>query len=142
MASLSRRIARSISFSRGKGKLTHTDRTFISPNVDPSRTKNNIVLVNKNLSDAYTEIFGEAHAAYNAKQKRKDRKISDYFCKLFGVSADDKSATEVLTNPNKQQSFYEWVIGVGTAYDTGIVVSLFLSKIFLLCYGNTSQFFE
>lgn len=113
--------ARSISFSRGKGKLTHTDRTFISPNVDQSRTAQNIVLINQNLSEAYAKIFGEAQANFNVKQKRKDRRIDDYFCKLFGVAADDKTATEVLTNTNKQQSFYEWVVGVGGAYDTGLV---------------------
>ena len=113
--------ARSISFSRGKGKLTHTDRTFISPNVDPERTKDNVVLVNETLSEAYDKVFGEAQAEYNAKQKRKDRKIDDYFCKLFGVSADDKTATEVLKNDNKQQSFYEWVVGVGSSYDTALV---------------------
>ena len=114
-------IKRSISFSRGKGKLTHNDRTFVSPNVDPDRTKDNIIITNESLTEAYDKIFGAAQAAYNAKQKRKDRKIYDYFRKLFGVSADDKTATEVIHNKNDQQSFYEWVVGVGNAYDTGIV---------------------
>ena len=112
---------RSMSFSRGKGLLKHTDRTYTAPNVDPERTEKNIVLVNQSLSKAYDEIFGESQAAYNAKQKRKDRKIDDYFRKLFGVSADDETASAVLINPNKQQSFYEWVLGIGGAYDTAIV---------------------
>lgn len=114
-------MERSISFSRGKGKLTHNDRTFISPNVDPTRTQNNIIIVNRSLGEAYEEVFGKAQAAYNEKQKRKDRRIDDYFTKLFGVSADSSEATEVIRNDNKQQSFYEWVIGVGSAYDTALV---------------------
>lgn len=113
--------ARSISFSRGKGKLTHTDRTLIADNVDKDRMKNNVILVNESLSEAYDKIFGEAQAKYNAKQKRKDRKIDDYFSKLFGVSADSKEADVVIHNKNNQQSFYEWVVGVGGSYDTALV---------------------
>ncbi len=112
---------RSISFSRGKGKYTHTNREMISDNVDRDRIQNNIIIKSQSLSEAYTEIFGKSQTEFNEKQKRKDRKIDDYFCKLFGVSADSKEATEVIKNDNKQQSFYEWVIGVGSAYDTALV---------------------
>lgn len=44
---------------------------------------------------AYDELFGEAVAEYNAKQKRKDRKIDDYF---YHVSDSSKShlATELI----------------------------------------------
>lgn len=112
---------RSISFSRGKGKYTHTNREIISDNVDRDRIQNNIIIKSQSLSEAYTEIFGKSQTEFNEKQKRKDRKIDDYFCKLFGVSADSKEATVVIKNDNKQQSFYEWVIGVGGAYDTALV---------------------
>lgn len=112
---------RSISFSRGKGKYTHTNREIISDNVDRDRIQNNIIIKSQSLSEAYTEIFGKSQTEFNEKQKRKDRKIDDYFCKLFGVSSDSKEATEVIKNDNKQQSFYEWVIGVGGAYDTALV---------------------
>lgn len=113
-------IKRSLSYSQGGGYLPHTDRTIQPSNADPDRTKNNIVLVNESLSEAYEKIFGEAQAEYNAKQKRSDRKIDDYFCKLFGVSANDKSAKAILQNDNKQKSFYEYVIGIGGSYDTGL----------------------
>ena len=112
---------RSISYSQGKGKLTHNDRSFTADNVDPERTKDNIVHKNESIAEAYETIFGDAQEKYNSKQKRRDRKIEDYFEKLFGVSADDKNATEIIENENKQRSFYEWVVGVGSAYDTGIV---------------------
>lgn len=112
---------RSMSFSRGKGKLTHNTRELIAKNVDQERIKDNIVLVNQSLKAAYIQVFGAAQEEYNARQKRKDRRIDDYFTKLFGVSAEDITATAVIKNSNNQQSFYEWVLGVGSAYDTALV---------------------
>lgn len=108
-------MARKISFARGRGKLRHNNRDIVSANVDPSRIADNITIVKQDLGDAYKQIFGEAQAAYNAKQKRADRKIDDYFQKLFGRSPTDT----VLKNDNKQQSFYEYVVGVGDMHDTG-----------------------
>jgi len=114
-------MARRVSYSRGPAKLTHNDRTLIAPNVDESRTKDNIIIKNQSLAAAYEEVFGAAKDEYNAKQKRKDRKIDDYFKKLFGCSADDNKATEIIKNDLKQQSFYEWVVGIGSAFDTALV---------------------
>lgn len=95
-----------ISYARGKGKLRHNNREMISPNVDKARIKDNIELKRQSLADAYEEIFGDAVAEYNAKQRRSDRKISDYFEKMFGVRADTMRADTVIKNDNKQQSFY------------------------------------
>lgn len=108
---------RAISYSRGRGKLGHNNRSFTSPNVYPENTRNNIVIKQQDLKDAYDEVFGEALEAYNTKQKRKDRKIDSYFRKLFGQDPIDT----VLKNDIKQQSFYEYVVGLGTAEDTGLV---------------------
>lgn len=110
---------RHISYARGKGKLRHNNREMISPNVDKARIKDNIELKRQSLADAYEEIFGGAMAEYNAKQRRSDRKIADYFEKLFGTKADTMQADTVIKNDNKQQSFYEYVVGVGTMQDTG-----------------------
>lgn len=110
---------RHISYARGKGKLRHNNREMISPNVDRSRIGDNITLKRQSLADAYEEIFGEATEKYNAQQRRSDRKISDYFEKMFGVRADSMQADTVIKNDNKQQSFYEYVVGVGTMQDTG-----------------------
>lgn len=110
---------RHISYARGKGKLRHNNREMISPNVDKARIKDNIELKRQSLADAYEEIFGGAMAEYNAKQRRSDRKIADYFEKLFGTKADTMRADTVIKNDNKQQSFYEYVVGVGTMQDTG-----------------------
>ena len=73
-----------ISHVQGKGSLTHNNREFSYGNVDQSRTKDNITYVKQSLSDAYLECFGEAVERYNAKQKRSDRKIDDYYKSLFG----------------------------------------------------------
>lgn len=108
-------MARKISFARGRGKLRHNNRDIVSANVDPSRIADNITIVKQDLGEAYKQIFGEAQAAYNEKQKRADRKIDDYFQKLFGRNPTDT----VLKNNNKQQSFYEYVVGVGDMHDAG-----------------------
>ncbi len=107
--------ARHISYSRGKGKLRHNNRDIISSNVDKARTQDNIIFKQQSLAEAYAEIFGKAQEAYNAKQKRKDRKVKDYFVKLFGQEPTDT----ILTNKNEQQSFYEYVVGIGDMHNTG-----------------------
>lgn len=110
---------RHISYARGKGKLRHNNREMISPNVDRSKIGDNITLKRQSLADAYEEIFGEATEKYNAQQRRSDRKIKNYFEKLFGENPDSMQADTVIKNDNKQQSFYEYVVGVGTMQDTG-----------------------
>ena len=110
---------RHISYARGKGKLRHNNREMISPNVDRSKIGDNITLKRQSLADAYEEIFGEATEKYNAQQQRSDRKIKNYFEKLFGENPDSMQADTVIKNDNKQQSFYEYVVGVGTMQDTG-----------------------
>lgn len=110
---------RHISYSRGKGKLRHNNRDIISPNVDQSRIANNITLKQQSLADAYEEIFGKATAEYNKKQRRSDRKIKNYFEKLFGENPDSMQADTILRDKDKRQSFYEYVVSFGTMHDTG-----------------------
>lgn len=113
-------MPRSISYSRGKGKIRHNNRDFLSSNIDKARVKNNIIITQENLSESYEKIFGKYVDEYNKKQKRTDRKINDYFVKLFGKHDDDV----ILKNDNKQQSFYEYAVGVGSMLDTGLVDSI------------------
>ena len=47
------------------------------------RTKDNIVIKHSTIQEAYQEVFGEAVEAYNARQKRKDRKIDDYYLHVY-----------------------------------------------------------
>ena len=72
-------MKRTISGMIGKGSIAHNERKFIAENVDAARTIRNVVLQSENVKDVYHELFDEAIERYNAKQKRKDRKIEDYY---------------------------------------------------------------
>ncbi|MCL2285474.1 MAG: plasmid recombination protein [Firmicutes bacterium] len=100
---------RRISHARGRGSLNHNNRNHIYKNIDPTKTENNIYYAKESLEDAYQKCFGEALANYNAKQKRADRKIDDYYKHLFGNANKDT----VATSSNKEKSFYEIVVGIG-----------------------------
>ena len=102
-------VTRKISHARGKGSLNHNNRNHIYKNVDPAKTENNIYYAKESLEVAYQKCFGEALEKYNAKQKRSDRKIDNYYNHLFGNANKDT----VATSTNKEKSFYEIVIGIG-----------------------------
>ena len=71
----------SVSMPQGKGSQLHNRREYekigkpIPDNIDVSKSSENITLVDKDIKQAYQEIFGEALEKYNAKQKRADRKM-------------------------------------------------------------------
>jgi len=46
------------------------------------KTTENIVLEKKPIKDMYKDLFDSEVASYNAKQRRKDRKINDYYSKV------------------------------------------------------------
>lgn len=72
-------MKRTISAMVGKGSVTHNSRSFTAENVDSERTHLNIDYCNEPIKKVYHELFDEALKQYNDKQKRKDRKISDYY---------------------------------------------------------------
>ena len=63
--------AKTISFPKGKGHLTHNNRKFICNNVVLERTSWNRTYIQEPLKDAYEKCFGQALRDYNAAQKRK-----------------------------------------------------------------------
>lgn len=69
----------SISFRVDDGIVAHNNREFIANNVDAGRIQDNIVYCKRDIREVYDELFGQALAEYNAKQKRNDRKIADYY---------------------------------------------------------------
>lgn len=107
---------KSISMCEGKGSLSHNNREFTARNIDSTRTPNNIVFVQQALSDAYHQLFDEAVEKYNARQKRNDRKIHNYFEHLF----NRLPSKSVITGTNKQKSFYEPLVYIGTRKDTAV----------------------
>ena len=84
---------RKISHARGRGSITHNNRNHVYKNVDPTKTENNIYYAKESMEDAYQNCFGQALGDYNAKQKRADRKIDDYYTHLFGNARKDVVAT-------------------------------------------------
>ena len=108
-------MAKTISFAKGKGNIRHNNRDFISENIDKTRIKDNIVYVQQPLEEAYQEIFGQTVQEYNNKQKRADRKITDYM-------------EHLKTSKNREKLFYDVVVQVGDKDDSG-----YGTKDFKLC---------
>ncbi|MHA4119499.1 plasmid recombination protein, partial [Bacillus cereus] len=75
----------SISFNQSyKSSLSHNNREYTkgNPNIDPARSHQNIYFIQKDIRDVYQEVFQDAVNTYNKKQKRKDRKIANYYDKI------------------------------------------------------------
>ena len=107
---------KTISMCQGKGSLSHNNREFTAKNIDSSRTADNIIFVKQGLGEAYDQLFGAAVERYNARQRRNDRKINNYFQHLF----NREPSKNVITGANKQKSFYEDLVQIGTKDDTGV----------------------
>lgn len=98
--------AKTISITKGKGSIQHNNRQFLTENIDRQRVRDNIVYVKQDIKEAYQQVFGKAVEEYNAKQKRKDRKIEDYYEK-------------VRQSKNGEQLFHEIIVQVGDMEDSG-----------------------
>lgn len=66
------------------------------------RAKDNIVIKHSTIQEAYQEVFGEAVEAYNAKQKRKDRKIDDYYLHVYHSKTLDLQREVIIGLGNKE----------------------------------------
>ena len=99
--------AKTISFPKGRGHLTHNNRDFICNNVVPERTAWNRIYIQESLKDAYEKCFGQALRDYNATQKRKDRQKNDYL-------------KEIENSGNKEKTFYENIVQIGKKTDTPV----------------------
>lgn len=74
-------MSASLKKATDKTNIEHNNRTEKerSKNIDPERSHLNKYLVQRDLKEVYKQEFGEALEKYNAKQKRNDRKIKDYY---------------------------------------------------------------
>ena len=84
--------------------MAHNNREFIAPNVDKSRTHENITLVKEDIQTVYHQLFDKALEEYNAKQKRKDRRIKNYY--------------EHINHSKQEKPFYELIFQIGNTEDT------------------------
>lgn len=96
----------SVSFRVDSGFLDHNNRIITAHNVDISRTADNVTYTKIDLHYFYEQIFGEALAEYNAKQKCADRQIPDYY--------------EHVKKSGKGKLFYEVVVQFGDLHDCGL----------------------
>ena len=97
-------IKRTISGRIDKGSIGHNNREFIAPNVDKNRTHENIILVREDIQKTYHELFDNALEEYNTKQKRKDRRIKNYY--------------EHINRSKQEKPFYEVLFQIGNTEDT------------------------
>ena len=103
-------IKRTISVEVGKGSQKHNSRVFNAKNTDPARTHLNTSFCNENIKEVYHELFDSALERYNAKQKRKDRVIPDYY--------------EHIRSGNQEKPFHEVVVQIGNKDDTGAMTDI------------------
>lgn len=75
-------MERTISAMIGKGSVNHNTRAFTAKNVDKNRSTDNIEFCQEDIKQVYHELFDEAMERYNAKQKRKDRVVDNYYEKI------------------------------------------------------------
>jgi len=82
--------------------------------IQREKSKYNIQIFKRDIKDVYHELFDDALNAYNAKQKRKDRKIDDYYKHVqksknldlqreFIVTVGNKADWERLSFEEKQE---------------------------------------
>ena len=96
-------IKRTISAMSGKGVIAHNRRTYTAENVDPKRSHLNTEYCYTPIEQAYHELFDEALAAFNAKQKRRDRCIENYY--------------EKIRDGKQEKPFYEVIFQIGNMED-------------------------
>lgn len=96
----------SISIELGKGAIKHNSRQFNTSNTNPERTHLNIEYANEDIKAVYSELFDESLERYNAKQKRSDRKITNYY--------------EKISKGKQEKTFHEIVVQIGNKHDFGV----------------------
>lgn len=90
----------------GKGSLTHNSRAFKAENIKADFTRNNIEYCNENIKEVYHELFDEALERYNAKQKRSDRVIDNYY--------------EKIRTCRQEKLFHEVILQIGNKDDMNV----------------------
>lgn len=87
----------------GKGSVNHNTRAFSAKNVDKERSRDNVEFCHEDIKAVYHELFDEALERYNAKQKRSDRKIENYY--------------EKIRQGKQEKLFYEVIFQIGNRDD-------------------------
>ena len=96
-------MERTISGMMGKGSINHNTRAFSAKNVDIQRSICNVEFCHRDIRSVYHELFDEALERYNAKQKRSDRKIDNYY--------------EKIRQSKQEKLFHEVILQIGNKDD-------------------------
>ena len=96
-------MKRTISVEVGKGSVNHNSRKFKAENVDGARSHLNIDYCNERIQDVYQMLFGPAQKRFNARQKRADRRIPNYY--------------EKICTGHQEKPFHEIIIQIGNKDD-------------------------
>lgn len=96
-------MKRTISVEVGRGSVNHNSRKFKAENVDGARSHLNIDYCNERIQDVYQMLFGAAQERFNARQKRADRRISNYY--------------EKICTGHQEKPFHEIIIQIGNKDD-------------------------
>mgnify|MGYP000822331162 CR=1 FL=1 len=99
-------MERTISGMMGKGSVNHNTRAFSAKNVDKERSRDNVEFCHKDIKAVYHELFDEALERYNAKQKRSDRKIDNYY--------------EKIRQGKQEKLFHEVIFQIGNREDMAV----------------------
>lgn len=99
-------MERTISGMVGKGSVNHNTRAFTAKNVDKERSRDNVEFCHSDIKEVYHILFDEALERYNAKQKRNDRKIDDYY--------------EKIRRGKQEKLFYEVIFQIGNKDDMNV----------------------
>jgi hypothetical protein len=99
-------LERTISGMMGKGSVNHNTRTFSAKNVDKARSSDNVSFCHNDIKQVYHELFDDALERYNAKQKRSDRRIDDYY--------------EKIRQGKQEKLFHEAIFQIGNKDDTNV----------------------
>ena len=104
----------SISAAQGDIAPEHDRREYTPGNVDARLSaNNNIIIDTPDEREAFNELFADSIEAYNAGQKRNDRKKSfDYL-------------SEIESGKGAEKPFYEYVFQIGNRDTNGVTTSSF-----------------
>lgn len=110
--------------------IEHNNRTITVPHSDPSRKSENYYWSdNKSLEQTYADLFADDVAAYNAKQKRADRRIGSYLeritegyekekIKLRKLRGQGATRRTIRQNQKAVKPCYEFIVSIGNKWDT------------------------
>lgn len=114
----------SVKIHRDATNIRHNNRTLTEEeykepaheHIIREKSENNIVIRQSTIQEAYKEVFGEALEEYNAKQKRQDRKIKDYYLHVYHSKTLDLQREMIFGLGNKE----DWdKLGYGKKKEAG-----------------------